>query len=200
MAPPNSKSFSVSVVFPASGWEMMAKVRRRATGSRSFMPMLRRNGSEMSTARPIHSQLFGGGAHLDLLMRRNLPLRLAAIVIARDQRVDGRRHEKRENRADAHPRRDDDPDREAALRPSAHGDDQWNHPGHHGGGGHQNRAQTHGRGMFNRLAAAKPLLVLQPVGELNHEDPMFGDQTNQGDEADLRINIHTRHAKDAENV
>src|SRR5689334_11819290 len=27
MAPPNSSSFSVSVVLPASGWEMMAKVR-----------------------------------------------------------------------------------------------------------------------------------------------------------------------------
>src|SRR4029079_11604583 len=31
MAPPNSSSFSVSVVLPASGWEMMAKVRRRST-------------------------------------------------------------------------------------------------------------------------------------------------------------------------
>jgi len=30
MAPPNSSSFSVSVVLPASGWEMMAKVRREA--------------------------------------------------------------------------------------------------------------------------------------------------------------------------
>jgi hypothetical protein len=30
MAPPNSSSFSVSVVLPASGWEMMAKVRRRS--------------------------------------------------------------------------------------------------------------------------------------------------------------------------
>ena len=30
MAPPNSSSFSVSVVLPASGWEMMANVRRRA--------------------------------------------------------------------------------------------------------------------------------------------------------------------------
>src|ERR1700742_4063533 len=27
MAPPNNNSFSVSVVLPASGWEMMAKVR-----------------------------------------------------------------------------------------------------------------------------------------------------------------------------
>ena len=30
IAPPYSRSFSVSVVLPASGWEMMAKVRRRA--------------------------------------------------------------------------------------------------------------------------------------------------------------------------
>ena len=30
MAPPNHSSFSVSVVLPASGCEMMAKVRRRA--------------------------------------------------------------------------------------------------------------------------------------------------------------------------
>src|SRR5271154_6194123 len=32
MAPPNSSIFSVSVVLPASGCEMIAKVRRRATG------------------------------------------------------------------------------------------------------------------------------------------------------------------------
>ena len=31
MAPENSSSYSVSVVLPASGWEMMAKVRRRRT-------------------------------------------------------------------------------------------------------------------------------------------------------------------------
>ena len=30
MAPPNSRNFSVSVVLPASGWLMMAKVFRRA--------------------------------------------------------------------------------------------------------------------------------------------------------------------------
>ena len=29
IAPPYKSSFSVSVVLPASGWEMMAKVRRR---------------------------------------------------------------------------------------------------------------------------------------------------------------------------
>src|SRR4051812_50036426 len=46
IAPENSSSFSVSVVLPASGWEMMAKVRRRRgsaakgeadTGGREFL-------------------------------------------------------------------------------------------------------------------------------------------------------------------
>src|SRR5581483_1236610 len=35
MAPPNSRSFSVSVVLPASGCEMIAKVRRRSTSAAS---------------------------------------------------------------------------------------------------------------------------------------------------------------------
>jgi len=37
IAPANSSSFSVSVVLPASGWEMMAKVRRRFTSSGRVM-------------------------------------------------------------------------------------------------------------------------------------------------------------------
>ena len=37
MAPPNHNSFSVSVVLPASGWEMMAKVRRRAISDWSVL-------------------------------------------------------------------------------------------------------------------------------------------------------------------
>src|SRR5687768_14564795 len=37
MAPPNSKSFSVSVVLPASGCEMIAKVRRRAASAARSM-------------------------------------------------------------------------------------------------------------------------------------------------------------------
>ena len=41
MAPPNSSSFSVSVVLPASGCEMIAKVRRRAA-SRETSDMARR--------------------------------------------------------------------------------------------------------------------------------------------------------------
>src|SRR3954453_2597130 len=39
IAPEKSSSFSVSVVLPASGWEMMAKVRRRCTSGLSSVVM-----------------------------------------------------------------------------------------------------------------------------------------------------------------
>src|SRR5690242_3409599 len=42
MAPPNSSSFSVRVVLPASGWEMIANVRRRPAG----WPARRESSSE----------------------------------------------------------------------------------------------------------------------------------------------------------
>src|SRR5688500_6530775 len=49
IAPENSSSFSVSVVLPASGWEMMAKVRRRRTwGVSSDMGMRTQNGAASS--------------------------------------------------------------------------------------------------------------------------------------------------------
>ena len=43
IAPENSSSFSVSVVLPASGWEMMAKVRRRRTSGPSSVIAVRRS-------------------------------------------------------------------------------------------------------------------------------------------------------------
>src|ERR1700681_4265763 len=52
MAPPNSRSFSVNVVLPASGWEMIAKVRRRSTsvamGDRAGVPSGARMGMFMA--------------------------------------------------------------------------------------------------------------------------------------------------------
>ncbi len=51
-APAYSKNFSVSVVFPASGWLMMAKVRRRAA-SVTTSPW--RPTSMNPTCRPLNS-------------------------------------------------------------------------------------------------------------------------------------------------
>ena len=40
IAPPASSRFSVSVVLPASGWEMIAKVRRRAASAAGAMVLM----------------------------------------------------------------------------------------------------------------------------------------------------------------
>src|SRR3954468_17519220 len=61
MAPPNSSSFSVSVVLPASGCEMMAKVRRRATSSESGD----RDGDSAGTAVSDMNRAFGRENGLD---------------------------------------------------------------------------------------------------------------------------------------
>ncbi len=37
IAPPKSRSFSVSVVLPASGWEMIANVRRRPVSDSALL-------------------------------------------------------------------------------------------------------------------------------------------------------------------
>src|SRR5450631_1682586 len=55
MAPPNSSNFSVSVVLPASGCEMMAKVRRRATSAASG----ERDGDSAVRARSVIARAFG---------------------------------------------------------------------------------------------------------------------------------------------
>src|SRR4029077_14490896 len=65
MAPPNNRSFSVSVVLPASGWEMIAKVRRRSTsiamGDRAGVPSGARMGMFMAgwmgNLKPLRSSL-----------------------------------------------------------------------------------------------------------------------------------------------
>src|SRR5438477_9390717 len=44
MAPPNRSSFSVSVVLPASGCEMIAKVRRRAISAASGLMVAASDG------------------------------------------------------------------------------------------------------------------------------------------------------------
>src|ERR1700730_17036928 len=54
--------------------------------------------------------------------------------------------------------------------------------------------------MFDRLKAAKTFLHLQLVGEFHHQDTMFGNEADQSDEPDLRINIHARRANNSKDV
>src|SRR5258705_3752414 len=55
MAPPNSSNFSVSVVLPASGCEVIAKVRRRQTSVASG----ERDGDSADSARSDIARAFG---------------------------------------------------------------------------------------------------------------------------------------------
>ena len=78
MALPNKSSFSVTVVLPASGWEMMAKVRRRAAAWRmSSLPP----GADASSAAPLADRLFKMGPPTSN--------RLGGLIDVRDYR---RRH------------------------------------------------------------------------------------------------------------
>src|SRR5512140_2765874 len=75
IAPPNSSSFSVSVVLPASGCEMIAKVRRRRTSAaRSVMSFRQRSDRGNGAQRALeHRGIFAAArglivaaAHADL--------------------------------------------------------------------------------------------------------------------------------------
>src|SRR6478672_4152376 len=74
MAPPNNSNFSVSVVLPASGWEMIANVRRRATSSESG----ERDGDSAERATSDMRRAFDrengcNQAHLVIAGRRHQP-------------------------------------------------------------------------------------------------------------------------------
>src|SRR5690606_21286058 len=70
MAPANSRSFSVSVVLPASGCEMMANVRRRATSWGIFISADFTFAGSVWTAQPEAHQ-FGAAAHGKLAEHRH---------------------------------------------------------------------------------------------------------------------------------
>src|SRR5436305_935119 len=110
IAPPNRSSFSVSVVLPASGCEMIANVRRRSIGSAVM--------TKISLFRRVRRQRRNRGFFLVLA---------AGAMIARDERVDRRRHEQREQRADEHAERNHRADGNAAFGAGAFGDNQRNH-------------------------------------------------------------------------
>ena len=63
--------------------------------------------------------------------------------------------------------------------------------GRRGHAGHENGPQPGHGCLAHRLKLGVPL-QLQLVGELDDEDAVFGHQADQGDQADLGINVHRR--------
>src|SRR5215470_2957008 len=71
IAPPKSNSFSVSVVLPASGWEIIANVRRRSTSAASGVTRIE---SEVITGLFIRRMWQGNraGSRADLAQSRGV--------------------------------------------------------------------------------------------------------------------------------
>ncbi|CAJ9237312.1 Uncharacterised protein [Burkholderia pseudomallei] len=116
-------------------------------------------------------------------------------VILRDERIDGRQHEQREQRADQHAGRHRDADREAARRAGARGEHERHEARDHRRGRHQDRTQPHGRRALDRRAPVEPFVALQIVREADHQDPVLRDQPDQRDEPDLRIDVERRETE-----
>ena len=94
IAPENSNSFSVSVVLPASGWEMMAKVRRRrvsAAKGEADKKKLRRQGKRPRCKRFRPTLYCAAGAKRSALRDGfKQPLDVARQPIVRQNRGIGR--------------------------------------------------------------------------------------------------------------
>ena len=50
------------------------------------------------------------------------------------------------------------------------------------------RSRIGGR-LFDRRAAAEALALLQLVGEVHHQDAVLGDEPDQADQPDLRVDV-----------
>ena len=74
------------------------------------------------------------------------------------------------------------------FRAGTRGQCQGHSTEHHRAGGHQNRAQTQCGGINHRFQFALALL-LQLIGELDDHDAVFGNQADQGDHADLGVDV-----------
>ena len=118
------------------------------------------------------------------------------MMIARDIGVNRRRHEQREYGADRHAEGNYDADGKAASCARTARENQRHHADHHRRGSHQNRSQTDGGRMLDRLAPAQTFIGLHVVGIVHHQDAVLGDQADQGEQAHLGIDVHRRHAEE----
>ena len=66
---------------------------------------------------------------------------------------------------------------------------------------HQDRAQAHRRRLARSPSRRdRPSRLLQPVGEIDHQDAVLGDQADQRHQADLRIDVDAGEAEHAADV
>ena len=84
--------------------------------------------------------------------------------------------------------------------PAPVGEDERRHADHHRRGRHQNGPQAHRGRLLDRAAPRVAAGLLQPVGEIDHQDAVLGDEADQRDEADLRIDVDAGEAEESADV
>ena len=121
-------------------------------------------------------------------------------MVAGQEGVDRGRHEEGEERPDRHAGEDGDADGEAGARAGAGGEDERDHADHHRPGRHQDGPQPHRRRLLDRAPPRVAARLLQPVGEIDHQDAVLGDEADQRHKADLRIDVDAGEAEEAADV
>jgi hypothetical protein len=105
-----------------------------------------------------------------------------------DDHVNRRQNEQGEERADGHPADQHDAYAVAGLGAGARHKDERKVAEHGGGRRHQDRPQARHRRLFDRNRFEMPG-KLELIGESNDQDTVLGDETDQGDEPDLTVDV-----------
>ena len=106
----------------------------------------------------------------------------------REQAIERRHHEQRQQRGERHAEDDHDTDGGTAGRARTAGHDQRHRAHDRGDRGHQDRAQAHHAGFDDGLADL-PALVAQLIGEFDDQDAVLRRQPHQHHDADLTEQI-----------
>ncbi len=111
-----------------------------------------------------------------------------ARMLFGNQHVDGRNHQQGEDGAERHAGNDGNADRIARRSAGARDQRQREVAADRGGAGHQHRAQADQRGLAHGLELGQAA-ALEFVGKLDDEDAVLRDQADEGDQADLRVDV-----------
>ncbi len=118
-------------------------------------------------------------------------------MLCRKDEVDDRQDKQREQSADRHAADEHDADAVARFGTSARHEDERQMAEYRGCRRHQDGAQARHRCFTDGAHLTVPHL-LQFVGECDDENAIFGDQADEGDQADLAVDVDCREAEEGE--
>ena len=116
-------------------------------------------------------------------------------MLFRDQHVERWNDEEREDRSDRHATDQDQTDRISRGSAGPGHESERKVTGDGGDARHHDRAQTNARGLGDGLKF-RQALSLQFVRELHNQNSVLGNEADQRDQTDLRIDVERRRPTD----